>query len=79
MERALVVKGRLIGPKNVELDEPLSQTSGEVEVVIRLPAEGTTVDGDDIFDIVADLAPGTRTKEDIDRQIRANRESWGDR
>lgn len=33
----------------------------------------------DILDFLNSLPPGTRSKEDIDQQIREERESWGDR
>jgi hypothetical protein len=32
-----------------------------------------------IFDFIRKLPPGTRTKEDIDRQLAEERDSWGDR
>jgi hypothetical protein len=31
-----------------------------------------------LADLLRRLGPGTRTKEDIDRQIRQERDSWGD-
>ena len=34
---------------------------------------------DSVFDLVARLPPGTRTKEDIDRQVEEERAAWGDR
>ncbi len=43
MQTAIVVKGRLINPTIIELDEPVTATTGSVEVVLRLvtpePAE----------------------------------------
>lgn len=43
MQTAIVVKGRLINPTIIELDEPVTATTGNVEVVLRLvtpePAE----------------------------------------
>ncbi|HMV47505.1 MAG TPA: hypothetical protein PLD20_11360 [Blastocatellia bacterium] len=38
MQSAIVVKGRLINPTIVELDEPVTATNGNVEVLLRLVA-----------------------------------------
>ncbi|MFQ5668219.1 MAG: hypothetical protein ACE5I7_17550 [Candidatus Binatia bacterium] len=79
MERAIVVRGKLADAQHIELDEPVTELEGPVEVVLRrVPAE-TEGQEEDIFDFIAKLPPGTRSKEDIDRQIRKERESWGDR
>ncbi|MDI7267225.1 MAG: DUF2281 domain-containing protein [Myxococcota bacterium] len=32
-----------------------------------------------VFELVARLPPGTRTKEDVDRQLEEERAAWGDR
>jgi hypothetical protein len=79
MERAIVVRGRLANTRRIELDEPVTELEGSVEVVLRrVPSEGEGQE-EDIFDFIAKLPPGTRSKQDIDRQIREERESWGDR
>jgi hypothetical protein len=78
MQRAIIVRGRLSGPRRIELDEPVDQVTGEVEVFVR-PVQAETVPKRDIFDVLQSLPPGTRTKEDIDRQIAEERDSWGDR
>jgi hypothetical protein len=52
MQNAIVIKGRLVGPQSVELDEP-------------------------VFDFLRRLPAGTRGREDIDHQIREEREAWG--
>ncbi len=78
MERAVLVRGRLADCQHIELDEPVTEMEGPVEVEIRpLPARAEGEE-EDIFDFIAQLPPGTRSKEDIDRQIREERESWGD-
>ena len=68
MERGVVVRGRLHG-RHIDLDESVDQR--EVEIVVRAvePARTTPVEP----------PPGTRTKDDIDRQIAEERDSWGDR
>ncbi len=56
--------------------DPVLEITGEVEVLIR-PA--SDVRGADVFELIAGLPPGSRLKADIDRQIREERNSWGDR
>lgn len=78
MERVIVVRGELADARHIELEEPVTEIRGKVEVFIRpVPQEQGAV-GESIFDLIARLSRGTRSKEDIDRQIREERESWGD-
>jgi hypothetical protein len=79
MERAIVVRGRLSDERHVELAEPVSEISGDVEVVLRSIPGPRAGQHASILDLVAALPPGERTKEDIDRSLRAEREAWGDR
>lgn len=79
MERAVVVTGKLSDVRHVELDEPVTEITGEVEVVLRPVKRKRAAKTESIFDLIARLPGGTRSKEDIDRQIREERESWGDR
>ena len=74
-----VVKGRIINPTTVELDEPLIDTTGEVEVLVRVADEKTNGGNEALSEFLRRLPPGLRTKEDIDRQIREEHDSWGDR
>jgi hypothetical protein len=85
MQQAIIVRGRLSDSRHIELDEPVSGIQGEVEVLIRpstaptaAPTEGTADSDMDVFELLEKLGPGTRTKEDIDRQIREDRESSRD-
>ena len=39
MERAIVVRGMLSDPTHIELDEPVTELQGPVEVVVRRVAE----------------------------------------
>ena len=57
----------------------VDQIDGEVEVVIRSVEPARTKPVESIFEFIRKLPPGTRTKEDIDRQIAEERDSWGDR
>ncbi len=79
MQQAIVVKGRLVGPKTVELDEAVSEASAEVEVVVLLPGKAEPAEEENVFEFLRRLPPGTRTKADIDRQIREERDAWDDR
>lgn len=79
METALIVRGRLSNSRTIELDEPVSDIDGEVEVVLRRVTAPTEANVTDIFDLIAASTPGTRSKEDIDQQLADERSSWGDR
>ena len=79
MERAVVVRGRLTDAQHIELDEPVTDLDGPVDVVLRRIPSGTAEHDEDIFDFIARLPPGTRTKADIDQQIREEREGWANR
>jgi len=72
MSRTVIVKGRVTGPSTVELDEPLPEQAHEVEVVARVADQA----GGKLSDYIRSLPPGTRSKEDIDQQIRDERDSW---
>jgi hypothetical protein len=72
MTRTVVIKGRKVGPNTVELDEPLPEQASEVEVVARIKTEG----GGKLSDYIRSLPPGTRTIEDINRQVDEERDSW---
>jgi hypothetical protein len=74
MTRTVIVKGRLVGPSTVELAEPVAaQPGSEVEVVARVTTPSGT---GKLSDFLRSLPPGTRTKEEIDRQIDEERDSW---
>ena len=72
MSRTVVIKGPVVGPSTVELEEPLPDRTEEVEVVARVADRP----GGKLSDYLRGLPPGTRSKEDIDRQIREERDSW---
>lgn len=79
MERAVVVRGRLCDPRHIELDEPIVDIQGSVELVVRGSGASPLGAGRDVFDLIATLPPGGRTREDIDRQVQEDRDSWGNR
>jgi hypothetical protein len=72
MTRTVVIKGRKVGPQTVELDEPLPEQASEIEVLAHVKTEG----GRKLSEIIASFPPGKRSKEDIDRQIREDRDAW---
>jgi hypothetical protein len=76
MAESITVKGTLRDSRHIELAEPVQGIGEEVELVIRrlTPDSGKT-----LLEILATLPPGSRSKEDIDQQIREERDSWGDR
>ena len=75
MDKAIVVKGRLTGPRIVELDEPIDDVGSEAEVILRRAASPTQ-NGQDLIAFLTNLPSGSRTKEDIDRQFAEERSSW---
>ncbi len=70
----LVLRGHVIGSTTVGVDEPIPSETATVEVVLHL-REGQKTS---VVEYVKQLPPGNRTKEDIDRQIREERDSWRD-
>ena len=75
MERAIIVRGRLSGQRRIDLDEPVEEVTGEVEIVVR---RAPATQSRDIRDVLRSLPPGTRSKEDIDRQLAEEKASWGE-
>jgi len=76
MKGTIVARGRLSDPQHIELNEPVREICGDVEVVIRQYPEAGA---EDVFAVIATLPPGSRSKADIDQQINEERISWGDR
>jgi len=68
------VRGRLHG-RRIDLDELVDDLDGEVEVTLR-PVTGAGPTVADALAIVATFPAGTRTKEDMDRQLLEEHASW---
>ena len=71
MSKAIFVKGTLADPRHVELDEPVADMIGPVEVVLR-PVSASGLTRRSILGLCADLGPAP-SAEDIDQ---ARREMW---
>ncbi len=74
MERGFIVRGRLHG-RHIDLDETVDAIDGEVEVTVR-PFVGVYPTVADMLALVATFPRGTRTKEDINRQVAEEHASW---
>ena len=52
MQSLITVKGRLINPRTVELDEPVSELTGDVEGILRAIAEDHAAKGETVFEFL---------------------------
>ena len=78
MDAAIVIHG-IISAKQFISDEPMPDVEGPAELIVY--AKGETreeVPRVSIFDLFG-KAEHLRSAEDIDAQIREEREAWGDR
>lgn len=76
MARAAVIKGHRVADDMVRLDRPLPAGAAEVDVVLRLSNGAPASAPPNLADFLRSLPPGTRTKTDIDEQVRDERASW---
>jgi len=76
MSRVRAVRGRLVSPRTVELDEAVSSRSAAVEVLVEVDEAKPSDRISNLADFLESLPPGTRSKEDIDRQVQEERNSW---
>jgi hypothetical protein len=70
--RGQVKNGVVVLEPNASLPE-----GTEVQVQPVGPA-AQAADDETVFEFLRRIGPGTRTREDIDRQIREERDAWGD-
>ena len=75
MQNAIVIGGRLVGPRNVQLDEPVADLHAEVKVIVRSSATANT-SARNLSEFMEGLPPGTRSRGDIDGQLRSERAEW---
>jgi len=78
MQGQIIIKGRLVGPRNVELDEPISTTNSEVDVIVRVGAPDAIADSESISDFLRHLPTGIISKDEIDQRLRSERSAWSD-
>jgi hypothetical protein len=76
MNHAIVVRGHYSGQVFVP-SEPLPETEGPAELIVFPQVQGAARPGGSIFDLFGKAAR-LRSAEDIDAQIREEREAWDD-
>jgi hypothetical protein len=72
---SVVVRGRITGVTTVELDEPVPDRVTGVEIVLHVH-EAAEDPAQALLDFLVSLPAGTRSKEDIVRQIEEDRSAW---
>jgi hypothetical protein len=85
MERAVIVTGRLTDSRHIELDEPMDEIAGDVEVTVR-PLNRAAEEGATDVDAIARIEDEwrarhpdrLRSKDDIDRFLAEERAGWGE-
>lgn len=75
MQHAFKVAGRMADPRHIELDVPLNDVHGRVEVLVRVEASPPS-SPPDVFELIATFPPGIRSKEEIDAELDADRSAW---
>jgi len=73
---SIVIKGHLVSPTNVELEEPVSDLTQDVEVVLRPPSRDDVSEAQTVSEFLRALPDGTRNKQDIDEQLGSERRAW---
>ena len=75
MHNAIVISGRLMGPRTVQLDEPVTDLHARVEVIVRSDQIEQKSD-QTLADFLKGLPVGVRSREDIDEQLKIERSGW---
>ena len=75
MQNAIVIGGRLVGPRNVQLDEPVTDLHARVEVIVRSD-QSQQLKEQNLAEFLRGLPAGTRGRKDIDEQLRSERADW---
>jgi len=73
---SIVVDGRLTSPTQIELSQPVTMSAGDVEVEIRPRAASRQAAQVALLEWLMTRPAGTRNADDIDRQVRHERDSW---
>ncbi len=53
MERVIIVRGNMSDPQHIELDEPVTEIQGAVEVVVRPAPSPGPQPRQDVFDLIS--------------------------
>ncbi len=75
MQNAIVIGGRLVGPRNVQLDEPVTDLHARVEVIVRSD-QSQQLKEQNLAEFLRGLPAGMRGRKDIDEQLRSERADW---
>ncbi len=75
---SIIRKGTLVSPQIVKLDEPAQGVAADVEIILHVVSESVR-DEETIFDYVARITPGTKSRAELDAQLAEERAAWGDR
>jgi hypothetical protein len=72
----IVVQGRLVSPTHIELSQAVVVSDPAVEIEIRPRAQSNRESVLALLEAMAAFPTRNRSKEDIDRQIQEERDSW---
>ncbi len=78
MNKAIIVTGHIADPTHIELEKPLTDLVGRVEIVIRAVPKRPSATPK-IMDYIDSLTAGRRTKSDIDSKLSLERDEWDKR
>lgn len=75
MNQIITCKGRVVGPHQIEVAESLPNNLAEVQVSFFIPkdSDDQTVSFQNLTKMIGE---GRLTKEQIDNQLREERDSW---
>jgi len=76
MSESVIIKGRLVGPTRVELLQPVGDVEVDVEVLVHPTTPTSRPSSPNLAQFLESLPIGNRTKEEVDAQIREERDSW---
>jgi hypothetical protein len=75
MQNAVFVSGRLVGPRNIQLDEPVADLHAQVVVIVRTENAQKLKD-QNLAEFFRGLPSGTRNRGDIDEELKSERAGW---
>ncbi len=71
MESGAAIRGKLKG-RHIELEEPVDDLEGDVEVFVRAVRESTPR-APDVLEVIVAMPPGNRDKGEIDAELAHDR------